>query len=240
MSPEQIEGAAIDGKADVYSLGCMLYHCLAGTPPFERDSQVAVMYAHLQDHPPPIRRDPPGAFAGLDSVIGKAIAKRSEDRYASCAAFVEDAVRAHRAGAATPACSPLPSRASTVLVAADEPGIRATIRLSLGAGKTTVVEAARPDEALELARRERPAVVLVDWRLAGTSGAALARALRDERSLAETKIVLLATRQDAADRAALAAAGADAQITKPFSSLQLLNLVGDLIGEDELSTHEDA
>src|SRR5262245_44811596 len=48
-APEQIEGADADGRADVYSLGCVLYECLAGEPPFPRSSQLAVLWAHLQD-----------------------------------------------------------------------------------------------------------------------------------------------------------------------------------------------
>ena len=45
VPPEQIEGGAIDGRADVYSLGCVLYECLAGARPFERESELAVVFA---------------------------------------------------------------------------------------------------------------------------------------------------------------------------------------------------
>src|SRR4051794_3840663 len=48
-APEQIEGGAIDRRADVYALGCMTYECLVGAKPFERDSTPAVMFAHLTD-----------------------------------------------------------------------------------------------------------------------------------------------------------------------------------------------
>ena len=47
VAPEQIKGGEIDGRVDVYSLGCVLYECLTGAPPFRRDSEVATMYAHL-------------------------------------------------------------------------------------------------------------------------------------------------------------------------------------------------
>ena len=52
VSPEQIRGDELDGRADVYSLGCVLYECLAGAPPFDRDSELAVVYAHLNERPP--------------------------------------------------------------------------------------------------------------------------------------------------------------------------------------------
>ena len=52
VSPEQIKGEQIDGRADVYSLGCVLYECLAGAPPFDRESELAVVYAHLHERPP--------------------------------------------------------------------------------------------------------------------------------------------------------------------------------------------
>ena len=47
VAPEQIAGEELDGRADVYSLGCVLYECLAGQPPFRRDSELAVVFAHL-------------------------------------------------------------------------------------------------------------------------------------------------------------------------------------------------
>ena len=48
VAPEQIAGEEIDGRADVYSLGCVLYECLVGQPPFRRDSDLAVVFAHLE------------------------------------------------------------------------------------------------------------------------------------------------------------------------------------------------
>ena len=83
VAPEQIRGDEVDGRADVYSLGCVLYECLTGSPPFRRDSEVATMYAHLeQDVPPPSskRADLPRS---LDEVVTKATAKRPADRFAT-------------------------------------------------------------------------------------------------------------------------------------------------------------
>ena len=84
VPPEQIAGGPIDRRADVYSLGCVLYECLTGERPFERDSELALVYAHLNDPPPratDLRLELPQA---LDGVIATALAKEPEDRYASC------------------------------------------------------------------------------------------------------------------------------------------------------------
>src|SRR5207244_7096372 len=65
VPPEQIEGRPLDGRADVYSLGCVLFECLAGERPFERDSELAVVFAHLNEPPPrlsEVRSELPAAF----------------------------------------------------------------------------------------------------------------------------------------------------------------------------------
>ena len=79
-SPEQIRGERLDGRADVYSLGCVLYHCLSGEPPYARDSEIAVLQAHLNDPPPELAPD-------VDGVFAKAMAKDREDRYETAGAL---------------------------------------------------------------------------------------------------------------------------------------------------------
>jgi tRNA A-37 threonylcarbamoyl transferase component Bud32 len=85
-APEQIEGKPVDGGADVYSLGCLLYECLTGEVPFPRDSELAVLWAHVNEPPPKIAAHP-----ALDGVIAKALAKEPKERYQSCAELVEAA-----------------------------------------------------------------------------------------------------------------------------------------------------
>ncbi|MDP9188415.1 MAG: hypothetical protein M3O25_04115, partial [Actinomycetota bacterium] len=84
VAPEQIAGEEIDGRADVYSLGCVLYECLVGEPPFRGDSDTAVVFAHLEIEPPAASAERPGLPAALDAVIARALAKEPERRYASC------------------------------------------------------------------------------------------------------------------------------------------------------------
>jgi serine/threonine protein kinase len=68
-SPEQIEGKPLDGRSDQYSLACVLYYCLTGHRPFERDSEVAVLYAHLKDKPPRLNAARPEVPAELDRAV---------------------------------------------------------------------------------------------------------------------------------------------------------------------------
>src|SRR4029077_467075 len=73
-----------DGRADVYSLACVLYECLAGARPFDRDSELSVVFAHLNQPPPrltDLRREFPQAF---DVVFTTALAKSPADRYSNC------------------------------------------------------------------------------------------------------------------------------------------------------------
>ena len=80
-SPEQIEGNTLDGRADVYSLGCVVYECLTGTAAYDKDSEVALMYAHLLEPPPSVTSKRPDLPAGIDDVIATAMAKSKELRY---------------------------------------------------------------------------------------------------------------------------------------------------------------
>ena len=84
VPPEQIEGGPIDGRADVYSLGCVLYECLAGIRPFERDSELSVVFAHLNEPPPKITDVRPELPAEFDVVFATALAKPPAERYESC------------------------------------------------------------------------------------------------------------------------------------------------------------
>jgi WD40 repeat protein/tRNA A-37 threonylcarbamoyl transferase component Bud32 len=84
VAPEQIAGEEVDGRADVYSLGCLLYECLVGRPPFRRDSDLAVVFAHLETEPPAPSAERPELPVALDAVIAKALAKEPAERYGSC------------------------------------------------------------------------------------------------------------------------------------------------------------
>jgi eukaryotic-like serine/threonine-protein kinase len=85
MAPEQVQGKAVDGRTDIYSLGVMLYAMLAGRPPFDRATELSTMMAQVSDPPPPIASVAPDVLLppGLEAVVMKCLAKRPEDRFAS-------------------------------------------------------------------------------------------------------------------------------------------------------------
>jgi serine/threonine-protein kinase len=84
VAPEQIQGKEVTGATDIYSLACVALECLTGHAPYERDSEVAVMYAHLQDPPPKPTAMRPDLPPALDLVFERAMAKDPTERYTSC------------------------------------------------------------------------------------------------------------------------------------------------------------
>lgn len=93
-APEQIKGEEVDARTDVYSLGCVLHECLTGFPPFRRDTEIATLYAHLQEKPPRPSSVARGVPAAIDDVVAKAMAKRAEDRYPTAGELAAAARRA--------------------------------------------------------------------------------------------------------------------------------------------------
>src|SRR6185437_13176812 len=92
-APEQINGHAVDGRTDQYSLGCAAFEMLSGEPPFRRDHGMAVLAAHVTQAPPPLSTKRPGLPPALDAVFAKVLAKSPDDRYSTCGDF-SDALRA--------------------------------------------------------------------------------------------------------------------------------------------------
>ena len=81
MSPEQLDGSALDCRADMYSLGAVLYHLVAGRPPFDAQGQAAMMQQIYHVKPGPLGALRSGVSAGLDAVIQRALAKNPAQRY---------------------------------------------------------------------------------------------------------------------------------------------------------------
>ena len=93
MAPEQARGVDVDGRADIYALGCVLYRALTGEVVYERDSDVEKMWAHIHDPPPRLLDVRPELPRGLGSVLERALAKHPDDRQRT-AAELADQVRA--------------------------------------------------------------------------------------------------------------------------------------------------
>ncbi|MER6070704.1 serine/threonine-protein kinase [Streptomyces sp. NPDC001817] len=105
VAPEQISGRPVDGRCDVYGLACVVYETLTGRPPFLRDDDMALLWAHQYDDPPPPSEVRPGLGPAVDPVFAKALAKSPDARHDTCLAFVA-ALRA------TLATDPAPADAS--------------------------------------------------------------------------------------------------------------------------------
>jgi serine/threonine protein kinase len=85
-APEQLQGADLDGRADQYALGCTAFDLLTGSAPFRHSNPAVVITQHLSA-PPPHLSDQRPELADLDGAIAKALAKKPDDRYPTCADF---------------------------------------------------------------------------------------------------------------------------------------------------------
>ncbi len=94
IAPEQVRGMSVLGMADQYSLGCVLYECLTGRLPYEKDFGTAIMWAHVEEPPIPATTARPGLPRAIDDVFSRVLAKLPGERYDSCRAFMNDAGRA--------------------------------------------------------------------------------------------------------------------------------------------------
>ncbi len=98
-APEQIEGGTVDPRTDTYALACVLFKAITGSVPFPRDSDAAVMYAHLHQPPPDPRSLRPELPPALTEVIAHGMAKDPHERFQTAAALGRAALAASAPGA---------------------------------------------------------------------------------------------------------------------------------------------
>jgi serine/threonine-protein kinase len=94
LSPEQARGETVDARSDIYSTGCLLYELVTGVPPFQGDSPVAVAYQHVRENPVLPSTRTPDIPRSVDSIVMKALAKNTMNRYQSAAEMRQDIQRA--------------------------------------------------------------------------------------------------------------------------------------------------
>jgi two-component system, OmpR family, phosphate regulon response regulator PhoB len=120
----------------------------------------------------------------------------------------------------------------TLLIADDESGIRSLVRMTLQRKQYEILEASDGEEALALARKYHPELVLLDVMMPGLTGFQVCRALKDDPATASATVVMLTAKAQDSDRAEGLAAGADDYFTKPFSPIALLRKIDDVYGEE--------
>jgi serine/threonine-protein kinase len=236
LAPEQIRGEPLDRRVDVYALGCVLFQCLAGKPPYLRDTDMLIMWAHVGAEPPSLsaeRSDLPGT---VDRVIKKALAKSREDRYDTCGELVSEMKRAlnpsqpmempshryHTEGA--------PEKLPKVLLVTADPGTSLTVEAALRRSRLILDQAADAETAQGRAEKEPPTLVLLDAGLDDGGALTLAQALRDDEATRGTKIVLLTNQHARIDMSALAPI-VDDYLAYPFPPMQLFNTLREHIPE---------
>jgi serine/threonine-protein kinase len=228
LSPEQIQGDPVDGRADQYALACVVVYSLTGERPFDRESDIAVLQAHLSDPPPRVSDERPDLPAEVDEILARAMAKNPGERYPSTADFTSALAAALGVGRpGTAAGAPAPEATGYILVACADPATRAVVRAALARhGSVEVVEADTADAAVACVESAAPGMVLLEAGLPGRQVDGLVQALQAGQPV-RVRIVALAERgRDEQWRAALAA-GVDDVLLRPFSAFQLLAKVRD-------------
>src|SRR3954449_12894475 len=136
ISPEQIRGKPASKQSDIYALAAVLYECLSGVVPYPKDSEAAVLYAHMSDEPPSVTEARPDLPGGLDDVIRKAMSKTPEERQQSASELMRDAEEAFSRKTRAAMTPPPP------IESAEQTGIRAS-EVDVG---TREARAQDPDE----------------------------------------------------------------------------------------------
>lgn len=124
VAPEQISGRPVDGRCDVYSLACVLFEMLTGAPPFRRDDDMALLWAHQYDPPPALTQQRPDLPESVDTVFAQSLAKAPDDRYETCRGFVAALRAAGRTAGPGPAAGAARAHPPTQVDAMADPGGR--------------------------------------------------------------------------------------------------------------------
>ncbi|MFL5839995.1 MAG: protein kinase domain-containing protein, partial [Thermoleophilaceae bacterium] len=236
LAPEQIRGEPLDRRVDVYALGCVLFQCLAGKPPYLRDTDMLIMWAHVGAEPPALSAERTDMPATVDRVIKKALAKSREDRYDTCGELISEMKRALNPSQPMEMPSPeyhtqgAPERLPKVLLVTADPGTSLTVEAALRRSRLILDQAADAATAQTRAEKEPPTVVLLDAGLDDGGALTLAQALRDDESTRRTKIVLLTNQYARIDMSALAPI-VDDYLAYPFPPMQLFNTLREHIPE---------
>jgi len=127
MSPEQIQGQQIDGRTDIFALGCVMYEMVTGHPPFPGDNIGTVLYRIMNEEPLPSDKLDSIAPQMIKSIVSRALAKNREYRYQTCAEIAEDLRQCKQVGEAIGMIRPSPPPESTRTAVTTRPAARAVV-----------------------------------------------------------------------------------------------------------------
>jgi YVTN family beta-propeller protein len=190
VAPEQVRGDVVDGRADIYALGCVLYEMLTGRVPFPRENDLAKLWAHISDDAPSALELAPDSPPALAAVAERAMAKDPADRFAEAGMMgrvalasvpggADTGARARAAAAAALATGPAAPGGAPTQAARTRKARLSRLAGALGASQPVGAAEARPRSGRRLALLATVAL------LAGCATAALLLAFEDDEA-AET------------------------------------------------------
>jgi serine/threonine protein kinase len=193
MSPEQLRGERATPASDLYAVGCLLYCCLAGEPPFGGGPAIAVAMHHLNDSVPPLEMHRPDVPAALERVVMRALEKDPAQRFASAQEMDRAlATLDIDTGDSTAAWIPqVDTERIRVLLVDDHVVVTQALAAMIDSEHDLEVVGRAPTatEGRALALSEGPDVILLDYDLPDGDGVSVARDVLAERP--DTKIVML-------------------------------------------------
>ena len=171
IAPECVRGLEPDHRADIFSLGIVLYEMAAGEPPFAGKSAAAVLYDIVHTPIPPLGPLQPDLPEAFERIVRRATGKDRERRYQSMEELAGE-LRLLEAPGESP--EPWPR----ILVIEDEDDLRNALEISLSREGYRVLQARNGPEGMRLAAEEQPHMVLLDVMLPGMNGLDVCRELR--------------------------------------------------------------